>query len=129
MIRYHKKGTCDCCGIYESLDADHSIGNHSDSSHSNCQTLCKHCYMQKGKMGLPLFDYIKNLCRADLRMKATMQQSSQQWFRKTKGYRRKPKYDSSNLTISISEYEPYTDHEFRLIISAFIRGNPGIYNE
>ena len=85
--------------------------------------------MQKGKMGLPLFDYIKELCSADLRMKATMQQGSRRCPRQTKDYCAEPKGDNARLPLFVKEYEPYTDKEFKLIISTFVRGNPAIYNE
>ena len=48
----------------------------NENSFGKRQTLCKYCHMQKGKMGLPLFDFIKNICNKDLRMKATMEQGS-----------------------------------------------------
>ena len=129
MLRYRKKETCDCCGTYESLETDHINENHSDNSLSNSQKLCKYCHMQKGKMGLPLFDFIKNLCREDLRMKATMEQGSRRWLRQTKDHRSKPKSDNAHLPLFVKEYEPYTDDEVKLIISTFVRGNPAIYNE
>lgn len=129
MLRYGKRKTCDCCGIDESLETDHIKEEHSDNSDGYRQALCKHCHMQKGKMGLPLFDYIKELCWADRRMKATMQQGSRRWLRQAKDYRSKPKGDNARLPLFVKEHEPYTDKEFKLIISTFVRGNPAIYNE
>ena len=129
MLRYRKKETCDCCGIDESLETDHINEDHSDNSLGNRQKLCKYCHMQKGKMGLPLFDFIKNLCREDLRMKATMEQGSRRWLRQTKDHHSKPKSDNARLPLFVKEYEPYTDDEVKLIISTFVRGNPAIYNE
>ena len=129
MLHYYKSGTCDCCGIDESLERDHINETHKDNSAGNLQTLCKHCHMQKGKMGLPLFDFIKNLCREDLRMKATMEQGSRRWLRQTKDHRSKPKSDNARLPLFVKEYEPYTDDEVKLIIAAYVRGNPSIYDE
>ena len=129
MLRYRKKETCDCCGTDESLETDHINEDHSDNSLGNSQKLCKFCHMQKGKMGLPLFDFIKNLCREDLRMKATMEQGSRRWLRQTKDYRSKPRGNNEHLPLFVKEYEPYTDDEVKLIVSTFVRGNPAIYNE
>ena len=130
MLHYYKSGTCDCCGIDESLERDHINETHKDNSAGNLQTLCKHCHMQKGRMGLPLFNHIMELCRADLRMKATMRKGSLEWLRKTKDYRPKetqPKlFELANPN---DQYKPYTDDEVKLIIAAYVRGNPSIYDE
>ena len=130
MLHYNKSRKCDCCGIYENLKRDPINQTHSDNTSGNHQTLCKHCHMEKGRMGLPLFNYIMGLCKADLRMKATMQKGSREWLRQTKD--RRPKETQSKLlepTNPNGQYEPYTDDEIKLIISAYVRGNPDIYSE
>jgi len=130
LIQYRKKRICDCCGIDESLETDHINKDDSGNIVGNHQTLCKHCHTQKGKMGLPLFNYIKDLCGADPRMKTTMQQGSLRWLRKTIDYLPKSRSDNAKQPLlDIGKYEPYTDDEVKLIISTFIRGNPAIYNE
>jgi hypothetical protein len=63
-------------------------------------------------------------------MKATMQKGSREWLRQTKD--RRPKETQSKLlepTNPNGQYEPYTDDEIKLIISAYVRGNPDIYSE
>ena len=132
MLHYYKSGTCDCCGIDESLERDHINETHKDNSAGNLQTLCKHCHMQKTRVGLEFFNYIMKICKADPRMKATMREGSQRWLRKTKDYH--PKGDKAQprlfeMGTPHEQYEPYTDDEVKLIIATYIKDNPAIKNE
>ena len=132
MLHYHESGTCDCCGIDESLERDHINETHKDNSAGNLQTLCKHCHMEKTRLGLTFFNYIVEICKADPRMKATMRQGSLGWLRKTKDYR--PKDGEAQPTLfdmatPHEQHEPYADDESKLIIATYIKDNPAIENE
>ena len=80
----HRRYACELCGITDRLELDHINEDHEDNSAGNFQTLCKHCHMTKTRMGIGLFNILREIVERDAKMKATMLDGSVKWLATTK---------------------------------------------
>ena len=124
MLQHEKSKICDCCGIGERLEVDHINENHQDDSAGNHQTLCKYCHTEKSR-DRDLCLKVMEACKADPRLKSTVQQASMKWLRKIKDKQPRPATNNPQLKL-LSHPEPYTVEKTKLIIAGIIRNNPDI---